>query len=96
MTAAGGEMARIDDPASLPPAATVDLLVVDWGARQPGWDAAIARWRGSAAESAPRVILFGPHTDLAAHADARAAGLGPMRARSAFFSSLPDLLAADG
>jgi hypothetical protein len=37
-------------------------------------------------------VLFGPHTDLDAHAAARDAGLGPMRARSAFFGALPELL----
>ena len=93
--AAGGEWTRIDDVAGLPPASTVDILVVDWGARQPGWDAALTAWRADGIDVNPNVILFGPHTDLVAHADARAAGLGPMRARSAFFSSLPGLLVAD-
>jgi len=37
--------------------------------------------------------LFGPHTDLASHRAARDTGLGPMRARSAFFVALPELLA---
>ena len=95
VVAAGGDWTRIDDVAGLRPAATVDLLIVDWGARRPGWDAAIAGWRDGAGDPPPLVILFGPHTDLAAHADARAAGLGPMRARSAFFASLPDLLNVD-
>ena len=92
--AAGGEWTRIDDVASLPPASGVDLLVVDWGARQSGWDAVVTGWRDGAGDAPPEVILFGPHTDLAAHAEARAAGLGPMRARSAFFSTLPELLEA--
>ena len=92
-TAAGGTFTRIDVIDDLPASNAVDLLVVDWGARRPGWDAAIAGWRGGEVDAAPEVILFGPHTDLAAHADARAAGLGPMRARSAFFSNLPDLIA---
>ena len=97
VTSTGGTMTRLDDVAGLPSGEAVDLLFVDWAARQPGWDAAITDWRNAvdaAGAAQPRVILFGPHTDLAAHADARAAGLGPMRARSAFFSSLPDLLAA--
>lgn len=93
-TAAEGTFTRIDLVDDLPPPASVDLLVVDWGSRRPGWDEAIAAWRGREVDRPPKVILFGPHTDLAAHADARAAGLGPMRARSAFFTSLPDLLAA--
>lgn len=89
----GANLARIETPDQLPPARDVDILVVDWGDRQPKWGTAIAAWRDSStADRSPRVILFGPHTDLVAHADARSANLGPMRARSAFFGSLPDLL----
>ena len=40
----------------------------------------------------PRLILFGPHTDLEAHADARAAGLGPMWARSKLVAELQALM----
>ncbi len=39
----------------------------------------------------PRLILYGPHTDLVAHAAASAAGLGPMLARSKLVASLPSL-----
>ena len=94
MVAAGGaSLVRIESPTQLPPNSDVDLLVVDWGDRQPEWGAAIAAWRDtSPAHRSPRVILFGPHTDLVAHADARKADLGPMRARSAFFGALSDLL----
>jgi hypothetical protein len=92
VTAAGGQLRRFDAPDALPPPTVVDLLVVDWADRQPGWAEAITTWRASAAGQAPRVVLFGPHTDLDAHAAAREAGLGPMRARSAFFTSLPALL----
>ena len=89
----GGSLARIESPSQLPPPSEVGVLVVDWGDRQPEWGSAIAAWRDSSpADRSPRVILFGPHTDLAAHAAARDAGLGPMKARSAFFSTLPDLL----
>jgi hypothetical protein len=92
VTAVGGEITRIDDPASLPAVGGVDLLVVDWGARRPDWGTALSRWRGgSSASNRPRVLLFGPHTDLEAHADARVAGLAPMRARSAFFSDLASI-----
>ena len=42
-----------------------------------------------------RVVLFGPHTDLAAHGAAREAGLGPMWARSKLVAELPDLLGSD-
>lgn len=93
--AAGGEWTRIDDVVDLPPSTSVDLLIVDWGARLPGWGTAITGWRRGGGDAPPKVIVFGPHTDLAAHDKARAAGLGPMRARSAFFSSLPDLFAVD-
>ena len=90
---AGGTLTRVDGPDRLPRADDVDLLVVDWGNREPAWDDAIKGWRNAADSShAPRVVLFGPHTDLVAHAAAREAGLGPMRARSAFFATLPDLL----
>jgi hypothetical protein len=90
--AAAGEFVRLDAPDALPPAGEVDVLLVDWADRQPGWGAAIAAWRDTDPGHRPRVILFGPHTDLEAHAAARSGDLGPMRARSAFFSSLPHLL----
>ncbi|HET7636164.1 MAG TPA: hypothetical protein VFK93_00630 [Candidatus Limnocylindria bacterium] len=80
---------RVDTPADLPPPAGVRLLLVDWAERQPEWAAAIAAWSGG---GAPRVIVFGPHTDLEAHAAARDAGIGPMWARSKLFSSLDALL----
>jgi len=57
-----------------------------WSARQPDWtDASLAR-------TTSRIILFGRHTDLEAHAAARAAGLGPMWARSRLVSRLSDLI----
>lgn len=87
------EARRVDHPADLPPPGDVRLLVVDWGDRQPGWGDQIAAWRASAPESArPRVLLFGPHVDRAAHAAARAAGLGPMRARSRILKEIATLL----
>jgi hypothetical protein len=89
----GATLARIESPSQLPPATDVDILVVDWGDRQPEWSTAIAAWRnGATAGQGPKVILFGPHTDLAAHAAAKEAGLGPMKARSVFFGSLLELL----
>ena len=85
--AAGAEVIRVDAPEDLP--AELDLVLVDWSSRRPSWTAALAgRRRG-------RVILFGPHTDLEAHAAARAAGLGPMWARSRLLTALPDMLAED-
>ncbi|MGH7419008.1 MAG: hypothetical protein ACREKB_14645, partial [Candidatus Rokuibacteriota bacterium] len=62
--------------------------------RGPDWGPRIAAWRGASPGRPPRVVLFGPHTDLDAHGAARAAGLGPMRARSALFTALPGLLSA--
>ena len=65
-----------------------DLVLVDWSAREPSWADAL---RGSTA----RVILFGRHTDLEAHTEARAAGLGPMWARSKLITELPSLVVPD-
>ena len=78
------ELVRADDPTQLP--AELDLVLVDWSARRPGWGDALRSRR------AGRIILFGPHTDLAAHADARAAGLGPMWARSKLIADLSTLM----
>ena len=83
---AGVELARVDSSADAPPDA--DLVLVDWSARRPEWTDALRAHSG-------RVILFGPHTDLEAHADARAAGLGPMWARSKLLGELPSLLMPD-
>jgi hypothetical protein len=82
---AGVELARVDAPSDIPPDA--DLILVDWSAREPDWADALR------ALSGPRVIVFGPHTDLEAHAAAREAGLGPMWARSKLLISLGELLA---
>jgi hypothetical protein len=80
---AGAQLYRVSSPATLPD--DLDLLLVDWSARQADWaDALVA--------STARVILFGRHTDLDAHADARVAGLGPMWARSRLVRELPSLL----
>lgn len=86
---AGVELARVDEPSQVPSDAdlVLDLVLVDWSARRPDWTDALHALTG-------RVILFGPHTDLEAHADARAAGLGPMWARSKLVSGLTELLAA--
>lgn len=85
---------RVEDPSGLPSAASVDLLLVDWADRAPDWGARLAEWCAGAPESVvPRVILFGPHVDLEAHAAARASGLGPMVARSKLVADLPTLLA---
>ena len=91
---AGVEAHRVDDPAGLPPPEGVRLLLVDWGDRGPDWGEQIRTWCASATESArPKVVLFGPHVDLVAHAEARASDLGPMVARSKLLTELPTLFA---
>jgi hypothetical protein len=90
---AGVEAQRVDDPADLPSADRVRLLLVDWGDRGSDWGEQISRWRATTSESAqPRIVLFGPHVDRAAHAAAKAAGLGPMRARSTLSADISRLL----
>ena len=76
------ELVRVDTPQQVPPDA--DLVLVDWSNRRPHWTDGLRDLQA-------RVILFGPHTDLEAHADARAAGLGPMWARSKLVAELPSL-----
>ncbi len=91
--AAGRDYQRVDDPADLPPAASVDLLLVDWGDRGPDWGEAIRAWSEAAPEPLrPRIVLYGPHTDLEAHAAARDARLGPMLARSSLAGRMRALL----
>lgn len=90
---AGADVRRYSSPANLPPAGDVGLLLVDWGARGLDWGAALSEWRASAPEPRQlRIVLYGPHTNLEAHAVARAAGLGPMWARSKLLNALPSLL----
>jgi hypothetical protein len=94
---AGVPFRRFNGPESLPPPEGGDLLLVDWSAREPAWGKRLREWCARRTVSPPlRPILFGPHTDLAAHADARAAGLGPMWARSRLVAELPVLLPASG
>jgi hypothetical protein len=91
---AGVPFLHVVDPADLPPATNVRLLLVDWGDRGPNWGDRIRAWRGDTVQPVPpRIVMFGPHVDLEAHAAARAAGLGPMVARSKLVSDLSALLA---
>lgn len=91
------EFLRVDDPSDLPPPSSVQLVLVDWVERRPDWGVRLSAWCTGAPQSPrPRLLLFGPHTDLAAHADARAAGLGPMWARSKLVADLPSLFATSG
>jgi hypothetical protein len=90
---AGVVVQRFDDPSQLPPAAELSLLLVAWDERRPDWGDGLLAWCARAPQSVqPRVVLFGPHTDLSAHAEARASGLGPMWARSKLLADLPSLL----
>jgi len=82
--AAGATLIRVDTPSALPD--DLDLVLVDWSARQADWADALR------ARTASGVILFGQHTDLEAHAAARAAGLGPMWARSKLIRELSRLI----
>jgi hypothetical protein len=91
------EFLQVDDPTGLPSPASVKLVLVDWAERLPDWGERFEAWTAGVSESArPRLLLFGPHTDLVAHADARSAGLGPMWARSKLVATLPALLARVG
>jgi len=87
---AGATLVRVDEPSELPSPSDVELVVVDWGSRRPGWADQLATWRSR--PGVARLILFGPHVDLDAHADARASGLGPMWARSRLMRDLPALI----
>jgi hypothetical protein len=93
---AGVDVQRFDDPDQLPPAADVSLVLVAWDERRPDWGERLVAWQAAPPGfHQPRLILFGPHVDLEAHAAARAAGLGPMWARSKLLSTLPVLMAGD-
>ena len=86
----GASLARVDHPSRAP--AHADLVLVDWSSRDPSWTDPLRALR----DASVRVVLFGPHTDLEAHAAARDAGLGPMWARSKLLTSLPELMTASG
>lgn len=85
-SAAGATLRRVSAPTELPD--DLDLVLVDWSAREPAWTDALRARR----DAGTRVILFGRHTDLEAHAAARAAGLGPMWARSKLVADLSKLM----
>ena len=90
---AGVAFARIDDPSQLPAATSVRLVLVDWAERTSEWGPLLSGWLATVpAERRPKLILFGPHIDRKAHAEARGAGLGPMWARSRLVKALPELL----
>lgn len=96
-SAAGHDAEMVSDPSSLPSAALVDILFVNWADRNEAWPEVLQSWRSDATQATrPRLVLYGPHTDLEAQAAARAAGLGPMWARSKLLASLPMLLDSRG
>ena len=82
--AAGASLVRVDSPTELPE--DLDLVLVDWSVRRADWVDALGA-------TDARVVLFGRHTDLEAHAAARASGLGPMWARSKLVAQLTGLFA---
>ena len=86
---ADAALLRVDDPGSVP--SDVELVLVDWSSREASWVEPLRALR----DAGTRVILFGPHVDLDAHAAARDAGLGPMMARSRLLSRLRELIPAD-
>jgi hypothetical protein len=92
VASAGASLVRVDEPAALPAAGSIDLVLVDWSARRPDWGSVLREWADRGAEGPGRLILFGRHTDLAAHADARVHGLGPMWARSKLVAELPSIV----
>ena len=87
---AGAHVQRVDSPAELPihDRDLPELVLVDWTSRDPSWTEPLHALRAVGS----RVIVFGPHTDLEAHAAAKEAGLGPMWARSKLASGLSNLL----
>jgi hypothetical protein len=90
---AGAEFIRVNSPADLPAPDRLDLVLVDWGDRSPEWGEGLAAWsRRAPTSKRPRLVLFGPHTDLEAHAEAKRQGLEPMLARSTLVRSLPRLM----
>jgi hypothetical protein len=90
---AGASLTRVDGPDQIPPPAGVDLLLVNWDERKVGWGEAIAAWtRSAGAGRQPAIVLFGPHVDVAAHAEARRHGIGPVWGRGKLVAMLPRLL----
>lgn len=90
---AGVDFVRVDEPAGLPSPTSLSLVLVDWAERDAGWADALVAWcQGAPKSGQPRIVLFGPHTDISAHNAARDAGLGPMWARSKLLAELSALL----
>ena len=88
---AGTPLQRVSSILRLPQEAT--LLLVAWDERDEDWGQRLLRWREDANLGGPRrLVLFGPHTDLEAHAAAKRHGIGPMWGRSRLVAELDLLL----
>lgn len=92
--AAGADWIRVDSPSEMPEPDALLRAYVDWGARQAEWGRVLSDWAQRAIQKkAPPPTLFGPHTDLAAHREARVLGIGPMVGRSKLFATVSSRLA---
>lgn len=81
LTATTTDCTRYERLEDLPRLHPSDLLVVAWDERAPDWAPALAA--GDIGKpGGPQLLLCGPHTDIAAHLEARAHGIGPVVARS--------------
>ena len=89
----GRQFLRFDDPSMLPAADRLSIVLVDWSERTPDWEEELRAWYRAGDGALPRIILFGSHKDLTAHAAARSLGHGPMWGRSRILSDLPKVLA---
>ncbi|MCV0403317.1 MAG: hypothetical protein K5924_06360 [Chloroflexi bacterium] len=88
---AGVDYARVASLDDLPePDDRPVVLFVAWDERAPDWGVGLAAWSGSSPRF--RLVLFGPHTDLAGHRAAKEHGIGPVLSRSKLMSSLPELV----
>jgi hypothetical protein len=90
---AGVPLRRVTSVDDLPPANDVDVAFVAWDERDADWGPRLAEWRDSATP-APRLVLFGPHTDVGAHQEAREHEIGPVWARSKLVVELDQVLGA--
>jgi GNAT superfamily N-acetyltransferase len=91
---AGLDARRIASIDELPEPGEPVVLFAAWDEREPTWGPRLAAWvaGASAGGGGSRLVLFGPHTDVAAHREARSLGIGPVLARSRLMTALPALL----
>lgn len=91
-SANGYPSVRVERPHELPTASSVRVAFIDWACREPDWGDQLRRWIANGEAHKPRLVIFGPHADLQAHAAARQAALGPMVSRSKLFRNLHDYI----